>query len=224
MLRQLPPDRRSLHGLVAERPEGAYAAALRATFERITRAFGVGGQVVLVAPVQADNSPENFTLQLAATAAAAGRRVLVIDGDLGRSKISSLLGMDGAGVWDAIQGERPWRACVEQADGLGFDVLPAGISDQQTVREWYGDGRFAALLKDIKSHYDIVLVDTPAALQGPDARMTAALADVAVLIAPWGRTPVIQARRAVHAIADRAPHLRVGLAVTSMRDQARQVS
>jgi Mrp family chromosome partitioning ATPase len=217
-LRLLPPDRRSDFGLVSERPEAPLAVALRAIFDRVTRAFGPGGQVVTVSEVRDGKKEGSFALSLAVTAAGKGMRVLVVDGDLHLRGLSRTLEQsEAAGVWDVISYQADWRTTVSAVEFLGIDFLPAG-SESRAIREAYGDARFANLLNELRGAYDVVVIETPAVLKGPDARMTAAFADVAVLVATWGRTSLLDARRAVNALGERAPHIRLGVAVVDIED------
>lgn len=45
------------------------------------------------------------------------------------------------------------------------------------------------LISKVRREYDLVIIDTPAIMAGPDAVVLSSLADQALLFARWARTP-----------------------------------
>lgn len=102
-----------------------------------------------------------------------GKRILLIDGDLGLANIDVQLGLSPqADLADAIAGRRPFADCVTAASGGagvrgGFDVL-AGRSGSAVLanlnpEEWI---RFLRGVSAMSAFYDIAIADLGAGLDG----------------------------------------------------------
>lgn len=131
--------------------------------------------VVAIAGPAGSPGRTTLTLALAHRAARRGLSTLVIDADTLAPGIVYLLGLsdESAGVaaaaYRAQQGEIDEVALADLVEhtGWGFDVL-TGIGDASRWREISVEA-VDALLAVARRAYDLVLVDTAPALDGPDA-------------------------------------------------------
>lgn len=108
-----------------------------------------------------------LAVSLAHALARRGRRVLLVDGDLGLANVDVQLGLHGTRSFrDAVADGEPLRRLVHREQRLGADLI-AGQS---------GSGSLAALpttmitpllgqLRELAGDYDNVLLDTPSGLQ-----------------------------------------------------------
>jgi flagellar biosynthesis protein FlhG len=106
-----------------------------------------------------------ITANLAAALASLGRRILVIDADLGLANLDILLGVDPKfTIHDALRG----ICSVEEVlmpTGLGFDLLPAGsgLSEGSVFNSAFAK-HFEAILDSLDSRYDAMLFDAGAGI------------------------------------------------------------
>ena len=104
-----------------------------------------------------------ITANLAASLAAAGNRVLVLDADLGLANLDIILGLDPkCTIQDIFRGAcRPDDVLIKTAKG--FDLLPAGSGlHENTVLSRNLSEKMEALLADLEGRYDIMLFDAGA--------------------------------------------------------------
>ena len=137
-------------------------------------------QVVVVGGPDAGVGKSVVAANLAVAAAHAGRRVLLVDADLRQPSVGGLLGL---GAQPPL-GEGPegtnmvyWSTAVP---GL-FAMTPREVATQPD--QMWAPHQVGALLENLRSAFDLVVVDTPAALASADAMLLAPHADAALLVA-----------------------------------------
>lgn len=114
--------------------------------------------------------------------ASAGRRVLLVDLDVGLANLDVVLQLeDGPTVEDALAGRCNFADCVRAGPG-GVRVLPAGSGSAAMGRD--DEGRHRRLLAGIARlapDYELVLADSAAGI-GPDVLTTACAADLVLVV------------------------------------------
>jgi Mrp family chromosome partitioning ATPase len=121
-----------------------------------------------------------------------GQRVLLVDADLRRPHVYSLLGLgDLRGLSDVLSGKTEVADLViddfiqpTQIDNLS--VMTHGLTDCRTPL--FFSPRVADLVTLLQSRFDCVLFDTAPALPFPDARLWGKHADGVVLVVRSGVT------------------------------------
>jgi capsular exopolysaccharide synthesis family protein len=158
--------------------------------------------VQMTSPNQGDGK-STLMANLAVTIAQAGRRVLVIDADLRRPAMHRLLGVSSkTGLASVLKGDSPASAAVVRTQIEGLSLMPCGDEPPANPSELLESRRFAELLKDVRSAYDIVLIDTPPVLAVVDPTIVAQLMDGVVLAINVVRDNKAQAERARDALLD----------------------
>lgn len=174
---------------LSKRPYGAYAERIRhlrtALMVKDGRAMS---RAVLIASSVPGEGKTTTTLALARMAALAGKRVLVIDGDLRRSTLSQTFGWRMAKDFaDFIANTCSLSEAILHDEKLGFDVLAASrprpdAADELSVN-W-----LEPMMTSLKQAYDLVLVDAPAALAVADALVLAQAVDESLYLVRWRST------------------------------------
>jgi Mrp family chromosome partitioning ATPase len=103
----------------------------------------------------------------------AGKRVLLIDGDIRKPGLTKLVGFRASpGVSDILRGTRPVAEMaaefVQRSGSVPIDIIPSGRRPSNPAELLLSD-RFAELLSWGETVYDQVIVDAPPALAGTDA-------------------------------------------------------
>lgn len=143
--------------------------------------------VVLVTGVSDAASATSVATNVAATAARAGRRTLLIGADLRNDQLVSHVGVtatsglsdvivSGASLADSIVG-------VDSVDNLG--VLGAG-SRLERPADVLQSQAFARLMAAVQADFDLVIVEAPPVLRVADAVDIAGLCDGAIVVADAG--------------------------------------
>ncbi|SAL82267.1 exopolysaccharide biosynthesis-like tyrosine-protein kinase [Caballeronia arvi] len=143
---------------------------------------------VLVVTGPAPRSGKTFVaVNLAGINTAAGKRVLLMDGDLRRGRIGFLFGLSGrTGLAQVLDGQVDVDRVIRSVGTSGgLDVIPAGDLLTDPV-QLLANGRLAQLLRQLAPRYDLIIIDTPAMLLANDACLAAPLAGSTVLVADSG--------------------------------------
>ena len=147
-------------------------------------------KIVVVASANAGEGKSTAAINLAAVSAmGVGRKVLLIDCDLRRPKIHQSLGLEPqAGLAEVLMGEATFDEAVMKVDNLDLDAL--GVrSLPPNPSELLASDRMRELLEEVAGRYDRVILDSPAALGLPDAKIVCELADGFVMVLRADKTP-----------------------------------
>lgn len=144
-----------------------------------------------LAVTSADQGDERViaAVELAATVAAAGHRVVLVDGDLRRPRIGGLLGVatqEPSGIGRMLRGDGA-RAALVDGGAPGLQLLLAGPHDGGLV-DLFEPGRVGRLLDELKEVADVVVVDTPSPADVADGLTLAAAVETVLLVVRIGKT------------------------------------
>ncbi len=100
---------------------------------------------------------------------------------------------------EAIAGSARLDGLVLRDAATGLFTLPAGgpRADGLPASQALASPRLRAVLVELRRRFDAIVIDCPPLLPVIDARIIAAEADAAVLVAAWQRTPKQLARQAI---------------------------
>ena len=141
---------------------------------------------ILISSAEPSDGKTTISANLAVAFAQAGKRTLVIDADLRRPGMTTLLGLKGqAGVADILTSDQSpaqiAASYVVHTDEARLDVIPAGLRRPNPAELLSSQG-FIELLAWADSQYDQVLVDCPPVLAVSDAQIVGRLVDGAILV------------------------------------------
>jgi capsular exopolysaccharide synthesis family protein len=122
------------------------------------------------------------------TALSLDRKVLLIDCDLRRPKIHQSLGVQPrAGLAEVLTESAGFDEALVKLEGVNLEVL-AVRSRPANPSELLGSARMRELIEHVSDRYDRVILDTPAALGLPDAKVVSDLCDGMVMVVRADRT------------------------------------
>jgi capsular exopolysaccharide synthesis family protein len=180
---------------------GARSEAVRRLRTNLQFVDTAGGARCIVVTSSVPGEGKSTTaLNLAVSLADAGQRVLLVDADLRRPSVAEYLGMEGgvglttvligrAGVADVVQ---PWQHS-------SLDILPAG-QIPPNPSELLGSNAMSALLTELTSSYDTVLLDSPPLLPVTDAAVLSRLSAGALVVVGVDRIHRPQLRDAMESL------------------------
>jgi capsular exopolysaccharide synthesis family protein len=157
-------------------------------------------EVLAVTSSVAGEGKTTTAANLAESFAAAGRRVLLVDADLRRTRLQRYLGLQGStGLAGVLSGEVTLADAVQEWGPDGLRVLTGGAA-APNPSELLGSPAMEALVQQARHDYDLVVIDAPAVLSVTDASITAVLADGVLLQVRYGRTRRAQVEQALEAL------------------------
>jgi capsular exopolysaccharide synthesis family protein len=148
-------------------------------------------KVIVMTSVAAQDGKTTVAGNLAIALARAGKRVLLIDGDLRRPSLHlkfSLPNMIGLGnLLQAGCDATDAQFAVLQTSITRLDVLPSG-SFTAAPADLLFQPNLQALMNSYREHYDMIVIDSPPLMGLPDARLLGRVSDGVVLVARANRT------------------------------------
>jgi tyrosine-protein kinase Etk/Wzc len=180
-----------LFDVLGGQPDPEFAEAFRSLRTNLYRAHRAGsGKVVLITSPSPGDGKTTCTLSLAAMLAADNKRVLVIDADVRNPTHHILTGLpQEPGLRDLVlRVNSTLRDAIHTAylPYGSFDSISAGAAAQA---ELLSDGYLAALLVNIRAHYDFILLDTRSYPAVSDPLILAPMSDFVLSVVRVGNTP-----------------------------------
>ncbi|GLU30554.1 polysaccharide biosynthesis tyrosine autokinase [Trinickia caryophylli] len=182
--------RQGLHVLAAQSPQDIAVEGVRSLRTTLQLSLDhAPNNIVMVTGSRPDAGKSFLSVNLAALVASAGKRVLVIDGDMRRGEVHSHFGVrHQPGLSDVLRGVDP--GSVIQREVLpGLDVLTKGTLPSHPS-ELLMSERFRDLLDALSRHYDLVIIDTPPVLAVTDSTVIGKYAGTTLLVVRYGRHPI----------------------------------
>ncbi len=130
-----------------------------------------------------------LAINLATSLARAGKKILLIDGDLRKPDIRRILNLpkNSRGLEDVLKGKN-FENAVHSVPSEGFDVLAANSQNRSDSFELLSQPHINEYLNLTSQKYDHVIIDTPPILAFPDALLWAKIADGVILTSFAGHT------------------------------------
>lgn len=125
---------------------------------------------------------------LAVTIAQAGQRVLLIDADMRRGTLHRVLGVRAEdGLSELISGQIPVDDAIRRVAGTENLSFISRGRIPPNPSELLMHANFGALLRQLESRYDLVIIDTPPVLAVTDAAVIGQHAGTSLLVVRYGQ-------------------------------------
>jgi receptor protein-tyrosine kinase len=151
--------------------------------------------LVITSAVPGEGKTSTAT-NLAIALAQTGLRVLLVDGDLRRPKVASLLGLErSVGLTTVLVGRSELHDSIQKHSGSGIYFLASGPIPPNPT-EVLQSHAAQALFDRLNDMFDMVIFDAPPLLPVSDAAIMARDVDGAILVVRHGKTTKDQLRQA----------------------------
>ena len=146
-------------------------------------------KALLVIGIRPADGTSTVASNVAIALAQTGRRVLLIDADLRRPVQHIIFGANlNAGVTSVIGGSFSLEAALQPTSQTNLTLLPAGPA-ANLPSEILSSVRMGRLLIDLKSQFDLIIIDAPAPIAFADALVVASQVDAVMLVSKAGNSP-----------------------------------
>ena len=215
-------------------PKSALAESYRSLRTNLLfTSLGKPLQVVQLTSVGIGEGKTSVIVNLAVSMAQAGKRVLVVDGDLRRPAIHQVFGIDKSpGLTELLLGTKTvQQVCRSLPDLLmgrfqveeimkfsGLDRLNIVTSGflPPNPSECLNSARLDEIIREFRQQYDLILIDTPPILPVADSIIIGRKADGTLLVYEVGDIPRVALRRA-KLILEQAQVKVLGIVLNNMR-------
>ncbi|MGO9337066.1 MAG: GumC family protein [Terracidiphilus sp.] len=171
-----------------DHPESVAAEAFRSLRTSVLLSRPKAGpKVILVTSCLPGEGKSTVTVNLAISFAQHGKKVLIMEADMRRPSMKHVLDVaNDAGLSNVLAGSLTLdESTLHGVHVPTLDVLPAGPRPPMPS-EMLGSAIFDSLLEQLRSLYDIVLIDSPPALLLTDAVSIASKTDAIIWVARAG--------------------------------------
>jgi capsular exopolysaccharide synthesis family protein len=179
------------HQYLMKKPRSAYAEAVRAV--QVGLHFSNPEQpphVILVTSSLPGEGKTTLALSLATTAARSGHKSIVVDLDLRHPSVRRELGqaISGPGLVEAVNGELTLDEVIYHDETVpNLHAITIGRSTSNPT-DLLASPKLHALLTQLRSRYNYIILDAPPLLGLADTRIAARLADAVLFVVRWGKT------------------------------------
>ena len=178
----------------------SYRQVMAPTDKAINRA---GHQTMLLLGGLPGAGTTTVATNLAGAAAAAGKRVVLVDANFRRPRMAAAMGLDdddGPGLGDLLNEEVSLDDVLHETEH-GISVIAAG-QPANRVFERLNNGQFDSVIAQLRERFDLVMVDAPPAVVAGDAMVLANKLDAAVLVVRAFQEQRGLVARLVHQLSD----------------------
>lgn len=174
------------------------------------------GRCVLITSAVGGEGKTTLAAQLAARCGNAGMSTLLIDADMRRASLGTLLDVaDGPGLSDVLKEELTVEEATVPVQGGTFHLLPAGTPIDNISLALHGPN-FGILIARLRELYDLIVIDSPPVLPVPDALILGQWADGVILASRFDVSRFPQVERARRQL-DNAGITVLGTVINGMR-------
>lgn len=174
---------------------------------------------VMTSAVQGEGKTTTVA-NLAVALASLGLRVALVDADLRRPAIADVMGIEGAyGLTDLLIGRGELDSALQPWGTGGLRVLPSGPVPPNPT-ELLASPAMELVLAELRTQFDVVLVDAPPLLPVSDALVLGARTDGVLMALALHQTSKHHAAAARTVLTDSGTCVR-GLVLTKVRQAAR---
>ena len=191
--------------VVAHEPFHPCAEELRALRTKLQIRWynaGVSRRALAIASPGPGEGRSYLAANLAVAFAQLGERTLLVDADLRSPRQHRIFGLPaGAGLSAVLSGDADHGALVPLPDFGPLSILPAGAVPPNP-QELLSRAGLAALLRELRAEFDVVLFDTPPARHCADAHSVAFRAGHALVLARRHHTRLADASALARELGD----------------------
>ncbi|MCL6601690.1 MAG: CpsD/CapB family tyrosine-protein kinase [Paenibacillus sp.] len=146
------------------------------------------GTVLLFTSGEAGEGKTTILANLAVSFVQDGKKVAVIDCNLRNPGLHSVFGIEGSeGLTAYLDGSEKSSDISAYGSLANLTVIPAGIT-KVSPPDLLGSEKMKTLLDELKETHDLILLDTPQAVEYSDARILAPYSDGVILVARYGKS------------------------------------
>jgi len=179
---------------------------------------GAPPQVMLVTSCQPNVGKTSLSLNFAVVLSQQGHKVLVVECDMRRPSMKTLLGITpDVGLSAVLSDSSEAVPVIPMPDTPGVFILSAG-SHSDSPAELLGSERMKTLVARWRKEYDFIILDSPPALVVTDPVILAGISDMVLLVVRHGQTTRQAMTLAYRLLASAAMPQKVGVVVNGVRE------
>ena len=189
------------------RPSSNYAEAFRALRTRI-KILKKNKEVktLLFTSCSPQEGKTFISSNLANTFAQAGRKIVLIDADLRRPRVHKVFGFEKSpGITEYFSNQCELKEIIRKTQSPNLDVVTSG-SIPSNPSEILGSVRMERFIEEMKSLYDIIIIDSPPVISVTDAEILSTMVDATMLVVKADHTDKETLKKGLELLSHDAAH------------------
>lgn len=144
---------------------------------------------LLITSAMPGDGKTTFASNLAIAYAQAGRKVVLVDGDLRKPELHAMFRIpNDSGLTDLLRGhDVPFETIAQPTEVAGLRVIPSGVRPTNPA-ELVVSGGMPKIIATLLANADMVIIDSPPLQAVTDGTILASQTDGTILVAASGRT------------------------------------
>lgn len=169
---------------------------------------------LMITSAQHGEGKSTTVLHLGRTLAQWGLKILLVDANLIEPGLSKALGKETAlGLSNFFSGEGTVANLILGTRWERLTILPAGALPPRPY-ELLGSAKIRLLLEEVKSKFDLILLDTPSVTEVPEVAVMGGYADGILVVARAGKTSRFEIAKALRSLTSFNRHI-LGVVLTA---------
>jgi capsular exopolysaccharide synthesis family protein len=153
--------------------------------------------IIAITAARPGEGKTTLTIALARALAITGLRVLAVDADIRQPSFDAVFAAAGAaGLTDHLSNLTPLDEIILPDHLSPLHIIPAGTQTRDALSLFLSPA-LPAMFTELRTRYDVVLLDVPPAFALAESRVLSRAADAALLCIRWGNTPSRVVRAAI---------------------------
>ena len=175
---------------VVRKPRSSFAEAIRSLHAGLQLLRGGPPKVLLVTSSVPDEGKTSVAVALGRLVARSGARVILVDCDLRHPSIAEQFSAQqlDAGLADVLTGGCDLATILRRDPLSPLEFLPVAAPSANPA-ELISSQALKNLIEVLRLHYDLVILDAAPVLPVADTRLLSRLADKALYVVEWNKTP-----------------------------------
>jgi succinoglycan biosynthesis transport protein ExoP len=151
-----------------------------------------GSRVIGVTSTIPAEGKSTVSSNLAQLMAHAGKRVILVDGDLRNPSLTRAIATHSKiGLLEVLNGQTTLQKAIQIDEASGLSVLPLVTNSRLThTHEILGSSEFKTFVEGLRSDYDYIIIDFSPIAPIVDVRATTQVVDSYIYVVEWGQTPI----------------------------------
>lgn len=147
------------------------------------------------------------TANMGVSMAAAGHKVLLIDGDLRRGSLHKLFGLEGdMGLSTVLEGRAKTEAVIQRTGIDNLDLMATGALPANPAEIVLRSER-ESLLRQVREKYEIIIIDCPPVMACSEASILASISDAVLMVIWAGHTSGKLVEQSIRILRDRGARI-----------------
>lgn len=156
---------------------------------------GAPPKTILITSTLPGEGKTTVSVNLGIVLAQAGKKVLIIDGDLRKASCHKVFSMPSyPGLTSCLTGNSDLQAIVKPTKVQGLYLAPAGPTPPNPT-ELLGSFQLRKIIRLFKEHFDFIIIDSPPVLGFADTPTLSTLVDGVIPVVFCGKTPKDEIKR-----------------------------